>query len=1016
MCFSPRNLRLSVFGVFFLLNAGFLSAANSFLTNFSQGYYISPTSGAKLVTPLNQYFRIDPLANTNLLWVSTDTQYGGFLMELLPTNAPKTVANFLSYVRDGAYENTVVHRSTSVTNDGLAVIQTGGFTADPSLSSIPTFSPVTNEYGISNSVGTVAMAKVGGNPNSATDQWFINVSDNSTTLNSNNNGGFTVFGRILGKGMSNVINPISALQTYNISSYNSAFTETPLQGVTNGQPSLYLTNLVTITRIATLPCFAFSSDSDACPADIQTTGSATNLVTTFNHYPTNNPTAGIYITVAVTDTNGNSPKYHTYSTNGGIVTTNVFDGGNAGFYVIPSTLGSQKISFPQIGQQSLSNNITNLVTNTVNRVTNIATNISTSFTIPSFPTSSANVPVLLQILSGPIKVSANPTQTSGIQNGTAFTLTGTGTVTMKATTFGTGTNALVNYYYSPAALVTSSFVVKAYPQTISSFQTIFPPTYKNPPFQIQIPTSSSDLPVTVSVLSGPATFSQGSNIGTITITGAGPVTLAANQAGNVLYASAPQVTTSFTVARSPQSIAFPQSTTNLSVGQTVSLTATSSSSLPVSYSLVGGPATLTGGSLKISGPGTVSVVASQVGNSNYLAATPITNNYTTRSNQTISAFGIITNRPYSTNPQTIIVPSSTSKLPVVLSVKSGPASILTSNSISLTGIGTITLAADQSGNTNFFAAPQITKSFVVAKASQNLTPFAGLPAKLTNGMAPFTITIPSAFSGLTPVLLRASGAGFANNNSVTITNAGTLTLTATNAGNSNYLATSLTTNIPVALGNQSITFPGTNSACQVGLTYTLQATASSGLPVSYSLLPANTTNATLTGTNLFIRSFTTNRISVVTKQAGNSGYNAATNVTNFFTIIPNQGGESVGGSINTYYGSLTIGNGATWTSNSLITINGNANSTLLIGTNSYLFSNGVITLTANTNGGNSTLYQGHQLNYLGSTYTLDSNGALVLNSGISQLALSNAPSTNSTNNNTPPGGGPLPPGNVNFGP
>ena len=861
MCISPRNLRLSVIGVFFLLNAGFLCAANSFLTNFSQGYYISPTSGAKLVTPLNQYFRVDPLANTNLLWVSTDTQYGGFLMELLPTNAPKTVANFLSYVRDGAYENTVVHRSTSVTNDDLAVIQTGGFTADPSLSSIPTFSPVTNEYGISNSVGTVAMAKVKGNPNSATDQWFINVSDNSTTLNSNNNGGFTVFGRILGKGMSNVINPISALQTYNISSYNSAFTETPLQGVTNGQPSLYLTNLVTITRIATLPYFAFSSDADAMPANIN---SSTNLVVTFNHYPTNNPVNGVYITVALTDTNGVSPRYTNPSTK------IAYDGSNAGFYVVPSTPGTQTISFPQIPPQALSNNVTNSTTN------------FTSFTLSPFPTSSANVPVLIQILSGPIQVTGSNQKTE-ILNGTQFTLNGTGTVTLKATTFGTGTNALVNNYYTPATPVTNSFVVIATPQIISPFQTIFSPTFGNPPFQIQIPTSSSGLPVSVKVLSGPATFNQGSNNGTITITGAGPVTLAANQSGNAQYSPAPQVTTTFTITKAIQSITFPLITTNISVGQTISLTATASSTLPVSFSLKSGPAILTGNSLSITGPGTVTIAANQSGNSNYFPASEVINSYKTASNQTIAAFGTVTNRSYSTNPQTIIVPTSTSKLPVVLSVKSGPASVLTSNSISLTGVGTVTLAADQSGNSNNFAAPQVTTSFVVSQASQTISSFTGLPAKLTNGMAPLTVTIPSTSSGLTPVLLRATGAGFASNNSVTITNGGTLTLTATNAGNSNYLASSLTTNIPVSKGSQNINF-SFSSALFTGSTNALRATSSSGLPVSYTLSPS-LTNVLLSSNSIIVRSFSTNSFKVIASQLGNTGWTNAIPVTNSFTII-----------------------------------------------------------------------------------------------------------------------------------
>ena len=102
-------------------------------------------------------------------------------MQLFPTNAPKTVANFLSYVNDGAYENTIFHRLTSLTNNGLAVLQTGGYKADANLSQIATWGPVTNEYSIPNSIGTVAMAKLPGDPNSATDEWFINISDNSAT-------------------------------------------------------------------------------------------------------------------------------------------------------------------------------------------------------------------------------------------------------------------------------------------------------------------------------------------------------------------------------------------------------------------------------------------------------------------------------------------------------------------------------------------------------------------------------------------------------------------------------------------------------------------------------------------------------------------------------------------------------------------------------------------------------------------------------------------------------------------
>jgi cyclophilin family peptidyl-prolyl cis-trans isomerase len=853
----------------------------------------------------------------------------------------------------------------------LAVIQAGGFTADGSLSSIPTFAPITNEYSLSNSPGTVAMAKLGGNPNSATSQWFVNVSDNSSTLNSNNNGGFTVFAKVRGNGMSNVINRISLLQTYNISGYNAAFTETPLQGLTSSQQSLYLSNLVTFTRVATLPYFAFSSDSDACPADIN---SSTNLVVTFKHYPTNNPVNGVYITVAVTDTNGISPTYTNYTTSNGAITatksssvvfTNIYYGGNTGFFVVPTTPGNQTITFPQIPQQALSNNITNITTNYVASGSNIVvgsitTNIYTSFRLSSFPTSSANVPVLLQILSGPIKVTGT-NQTTGIPNGTEFTLTGTGTVTLKATTFGTGISALVNNYYNPASAVTNSFVVTATPQSIAPFQTIFSPIYGTPPLQINIPNSSSGLPVTVSVLSGPASFKAiNSNTGTLTITGGGAVTLAANQSGNAQYAPAPQVTTTFTVSRAVQSISFPKNTTNLAVGQTISLAATSSATLPVLFSVKSGPATLTGSSLKITGPGTVSIAANQSGNSNYFPAPEIVNSYRTASNQTISAFGSITNRPYTTNPLSITLPAATSALPVTLSVKSGPATLLSSNTISLKGTGTVTLAADQAGNSNNFAAPQVTTSFVVSKAVQTIAPLTGIPAKLSNGIS-FTVPPPSSSSGLTNTSLLVTGSGkLSSSNIITLTNAGTLTITATNAGNSNYLAASLTTNITVAAGSQSISFPAFSLPLVVGTTNSLSATASSGLPVSYSLSPTYT-NVVLVSNSIVVKSYSTNTFKVVASQTNtNTGWIVATPVTNSFSVTTNGPSSSTGGT-------LTLGGG----SSGVTIVNGGSGSL--------------------TTGGISNSYSG------GSTI---SNGALNLNSNSGNLTLSNSSSSNASSSNT----------------
>lgn len=144
-------------------------------------------------------------------------------MELFETNAPATVANFLSYAKSGRYDATIVHRS--VPN---FVIQSGGFALrSDGIVPVPTFGAITNEPGVSNLRGTVAMARVGGQTNSATSQWFINLVDNIAL--DGVDGGFTVFGRVFGNGM-RVADAISAVRIYDARGVNPSFGEIPLLG------------------------------------------------------------------------------------------------------------------------------------------------------------------------------------------------------------------------------------------------------------------------------------------------------------------------------------------------------------------------------------------------------------------------------------------------------------------------------------------------------------------------------------------------------------------------------------------------------------------------------------------------------------------------------------------------------------------------------------------------------------------------------------------------------------------
>lgn len=125
--------------------------------------------------------------------VRLTTSKGDIFLELDAEKAPETVANFLAYVRDGHYANTVFHRVIK----GF-MIQGGGF--EPGLKQKPTRAPIANEAanGLSNGAYTVAMARTA-EPHSATAQFFINVVDNDFLNHSAPSGqgwGYCVFGRV----------------------------------------------------------------------------------------------------------------------------------------------------------------------------------------------------------------------------------------------------------------------------------------------------------------------------------------------------------------------------------------------------------------------------------------------------------------------------------------------------------------------------------------------------------------------------------------------------------------------------------------------------------------------------------------------------------------------------------------------------------------------------------------------------------------------------------------------------
>ncbi len=134
------------------------------------------------------------------------TTAGDFVVEVYPDKAPKTVENFLQYVKDKHYDGTIFHRVIPT-----FMVQGGGFTPDMQQKTARAPIPLEANNGLKNDIGTIAMARTS-NPNSATTQFFVNVRDNAMLNAPNPDGhGYAVFGKVV-SGM-DVIEKIKAAPT-----------------------------------------------------------------------------------------------------------------------------------------------------------------------------------------------------------------------------------------------------------------------------------------------------------------------------------------------------------------------------------------------------------------------------------------------------------------------------------------------------------------------------------------------------------------------------------------------------------------------------------------------------------------------------------------------------------------------------------------------------------------------------------------------------------------------------------
>lgn len=171
------------------------------------------------------------------------TSQGSMFLELFPEVTPQTVANFRKYTTAASYDQTFIHRSVKD-----FVIQGGGYKIASPFTHIPTFGNVRNEFQRSNEKGTIAMAKLAGDIDSATSEWYINLVDNPFLDGPGQR--FTVFGRLLGNSIG-VAEKIAALP---IGNAGGALGSLPLQNYSGGD--IYTSNLVGVPKIREISLLA----------------------------------------------------------------------------------------------------------------------------------------------------------------------------------------------------------------------------------------------------------------------------------------------------------------------------------------------------------------------------------------------------------------------------------------------------------------------------------------------------------------------------------------------------------------------------------------------------------------------------------------------------------------------------------------------------------------------------------------------------------------------------------------
>lgn len=430
------------------------------------------------------------------------------------------------------------------------------------------------------------------------------------------------------------------------------------------------------------------------------------------------------------------------------------------------------------------------------------------------------------------------------------------------------------------------------------------------------PSGGSLSGTTASTSSGVATFSG------MKITGAGgtyTITFSATGLSSV-------TSSSLTINKTAQSITFNALTTKTFGNAAFGITATANSGLVVAFSTttpavcsVAGDTTTTGGSataavVTLLGAGTCTIATNQAGNDTYDAATQVTRSFTV--NQAAQATLTLANSNAVSFGNTLTLATSggsgTGAVTYSLTAGAGTANCTlntTTGAMTFGSAGTCTVRATKAADTNYTVIQSATQTITVSRAAQSTSITSTAPSSpLPSGTYVVTAT---ATSGLAPTLALMSGAGTVcsisgstSGSTITFLASGTCTVLATQGGNGNYLAAAVEAQQVIIVGslNQTITFAQPSNMNFGAPNRVLSASASSGLAVSFTSL----TTSVCTVSGSVLSAVSAGQCEVKASQAGNSRYEAASEVTRAFMIVAQRANAPVIRSASVSSGAITL--------------------------------------------------------------------------------------------------------------